>query len=151
MTYTIDIQNATDTPLPVTEEQLTQWATLALPEQMKEAELTIRLVSPEEMVHLNSTYRKQNKVTNVLAFPYELPDSVASLCPLLGDVVICPQVLLKESQEYNKPLEAYWAHMLIHGILHLLGYDHIEEADAQVMQAFEINLMEEIGYTNPYA
>lgn len=150
MTYHIDIQNATEAPLPLTENELTNLAELALRDHQHDAELTIRLVDSEEMIYLNSTYRKQNKVTNVLAFPCSLPDNIELDCPLLGDIIICPEVLLTESQQFNKSLTEHWSLIVIHGVLHLLGYDHIKDDDASVMQSIEVKLLTEIGYANPY-
>lgn len=150
MNYLIDIQNASNERLPISEEELTRLALLALKQEVDQAELTIRLVSPEEMIELNHTYRKQNKTTNVLAFPSNIPKDIPLEYPLLGDVIICPQVLQQESKELHKTLEAHWALIVIHGVLHLLGYDHIKEEDAQIMQAIEIKLLTEIGFTNPY-
>jgi probable rRNA maturation factor len=150
MTYYIDIQNATDEPLSMDEDQITRLASLALRDYKKEAELTVRFVTPEEITQLNLTYRKKDKPTNVLSFPSELPPEIQLEYPLLGDVIICPQVLLTECKELNKTLDAHWSLILIHGILHLLGYDHIKDDDAAVMQAIEIKLLAELGYTNPY-
>ena len=150
MTYYIDIQNATENAPPLTEAQVNKWASLALRDQQTDAELTIRLVSPQEMIDLNHTYRKQNKTTNVLAFPCSLPDDIELECPLLGDVIICPEVLLEESIQFHKSLEEHWALIVIHGVLHLLGYDHIEDKDALIMQGIEIKLLAELGYANPY-
>lgn len=150
MTYYIDIQNATDEPLAIDENEITRLASLALRDYQKEAELTVRFVNPEEITYLNNTYRKKDKPTNVLAFPSELPLEIQLECPLLGDVIICPDVLLAESKELNKTLEAHWTLILIHGILHLLGYDHIKDEDAAVMQSIEIKLLAELGYANPY-
>lgn len=150
MNYCIDIQNATDEPLPVSDERLTQLATMALKEYKKEAELTLRFVTPQEITQLNDTYRKQNKSTNVLAFPSELPPEIQLDYPLLGDVIICPDVLIEESRQLNKSLESHWALIVIHGILHLLGYDHIKDEDANEMQAIEIQLLAELGFANPY-
>lgn len=150
MTYYIDIQNATENASPLTEDQVNKWASLALRDQQTDAELTIRLVSPQEMIDLNHTYRKQNKTTNVLAFPCSLPDDIELECPLLGDVIICPEVLLEESIQFNKSLEEHWALIVIHGVLHLLGYDHIEDKDALIMQGIEVKLLAELGYANPY-
>lgn len=150
MTYYIDIQNATDAPLALDEDELTRLASLVLRDYQKDAELTVRFVDPEEITYLNTTYRKKDQPTNVLAFPSELPAEIQLECPLLGDVIICPDVLLAESKELNKTLEAHWTLILIHGILHLLGYDHINEDDAVVMQAIEIKLLAELGYANPY-
>ncbi|MGL5742486.1 MAG: rRNA maturation RNase YbeY [Legionella sp.] len=150
MSYYIDIQNATHDVLPVSEDELTHLASLALRDYKNEAELTIRLVNPEEMIHLNNTYRKQNKTTNVLSFPSVLPPEIQLECPLLGDVIICPQVLFDESKQLNRTLESHWALIVIHGILHLLGYDHIKDDDATIMQAIEIKLLAELGFANPY-
>lgn len=150
MNYVIDLQIACEDPLPVTEACLISYAELPLKAHREKAELTLRLVSPEEMIDLNSTYRKQHKTTNVLAFPSNIPAAIAMDYPLLGDVIVCPSVLLAESQELNKALDFHWAHIVIHGVLHLLGFDHIEENDARVMQAQEISLLAAIGFTNPY-
>lgn len=150
MSYYIDIQNATTEPLPINEEELTRLALLTLNDYKKEAELTIRLVTPEEMIQLNHIYRQQNKTTNVLAFPYTPPPEIPLDYFFLGDVVICPQVLLTESQQLNKSLESHWALIVIHGILHLLGYDHIKDDDATMMQSIEIQLLTELGFSNPY-
>jgi len=150
MNYYIDIQNVTEKVLPLTEDELTTLASLALRDNQSEAELTIRIVNSEEMVHLNSTYRQQNKTTNVLAFPSNIPKEVQLDCPLLGDVIICPEVLAQESKQQQKTLEEHWSLIVIHGVLHLLGYDHINDDDAAKMQAIEIKLLAELGFANPY-
>lgn len=150
MTYYVDIQNATENQLPIAEESLIELTSLALRDHQPDAELTIRIVNPGEMIHLNHTYRKQNKTTNVLAFPSSLPKTIQLDCPLLGDVIICPEVLVEESQQLKKPLQEHWSLIVIHGVLHLLGYDHIEDQDAIVMQGIEIKLLAELGYGNPY-
>lgn len=148
--YHIDIQQATDKQLPVTEGVLSAWASLALRDHINHAELTIRLVDENEMTYLNRTYRNQDKPTNVLAFPSDLPETLELEVPLLGDIVICPQVLEEESKKLGTPLLQHWAHIVIHGVLHLLGYDHLLENEAVKMQAIEINLLDELGYDNPY-
>lgn len=150
MTYYIDIQTATKDPLPITESELIDLASLALRDYKQDAELTIRLVDPEEMQYLNHTYRKQDKPTNVLAFPSALPPNIELECPLLGDVIVCPKVLLEESQQHQKSLNEHWSLIVIHGVLHLLGYDHINDEDALLMQQIEIKLLNELGYANPY-
>lgn len=150
MTYFIDIQNASTGTLPLSETELTQFATLALRDFANQAELTIRLVDPEEMIHLNNTYRKQNKTTNVLAFPSAIPSHVELDCPFLGDLIICPAVLLEESHQLHKTLTEHWALIVMHGVLHLLGYDHIKELEAIEMQGIELQLLAELGYANPY-
>lgn len=150
MTYHIDIQNASNEPVPLSDSELTNLASLTLRDHQNQAELTIRLVDPEEMIYLNNTYRQQNKTTNVLAFPSSLPDVIELECPLLGDVIICPKVLAAECIELKKTLKEHWSLILMHGVLHLLGYDHIKDEDAAIMQAMEIKLLAELGYTNPY-
>ncbi len=150
MSYYIDIQHACKDPLPITDEILHNWATLPLAPYRDTAELTIRLVDPEEMTHLNHVYRKKNKTTNVLAFPATHPKDLELDYPLLGDIIICPAVLKQESESLKQPLTAHWAHIVIHGVLHLLGYDHIKTVDAHVMQAIEIRLLRELGFANPY-
>ncbi len=150
MTYCVDIQHASSAPLPVSDETLQRWVALTLQSYQDSAELTLRFVDAPEMIELNHTYRKQNKVTNVLAFPASHPDDIELDYPLLGDVIICPSVLLAESNELKTNLEAHWAHIVIHGVLHLLGYDHIIEADAAIMRPIEISLLNELGYDNPY-
>ncbi|MBI2785283.1 MAG: rRNA maturation RNase YbeY [Legionella longbeachae] len=150
MNYYIDVQNATNELLPVSEEELIRLASMALRDYKKEAELTLRIVTAQEMTELNHTYRKQDKTTNVLAFPSTLPPEIQLECPLLGDVIICSEVLVDESKQLNKSLESHWALIVIHGILHLLGYDHIKSEDAIIMQAIEIKLLAELGFANPY-
>lgn len=151
MTYRIDIQHACSDILPISDKVIMLWAKTALQSQLTSAELTIRLVDPDEMIGLNNTYRQENKTTNVLAFPMVVPKSIRRKRLLLGDVVICPSVLASESQTAHMPLEAHWAHIVIHGILHLLGFDHMETQDEQKMQSLEIALLNQLGYPNPYS
>jgi len=150
MTYYVDIQLASQLKPPVSNEVLEHWVTLTLSPHRPKAELTLRFVDPLEMTELNHLYRKQNKVTNVLAFPSSYPKDIELDYPLLGDVIICPDVLLEESQSLKTPLEAHWAHIVIHGVLHLLGYDHIIDEDAFKMHEQEISLLNLLGYSNPY-
>lgn len=149
-THEIDVQIACVDQVPVSTEQLTSWIGITLDEHQNNGELTLRLVDTQEILELNSTYRKQNKPTNVLAFPGSIPDTIELDHPFLGDVVVCPAVLESEALEQNVPLEAHWAHIVIHGVLHLLGYDHIEEDDAIVMQKMEIKLLGKLKIANPY-
>ena len=150
MSYYIDIQNATNEKLPIAEEKLVHLASLALRDHQSQGELTIRIVNTDEMLHLNHIYRKQNKTTNVLSFPSTIPNHISLDNPFLGDIVICATVLQNESELLQKQLLEHWALMVIHGVLHLLGYDHIDDNDAQKMQAIEIQLLAELGYANPY-
>lgn len=150
----LDIQNACTEPLPVSNEQLQTWVNTALKPHKTKAELTIRFVDADEIHALNATYRKQDKPTNVLAFPASVPDAVQSALaleyPLLGDVIICPTVLESESRTWHTPLVAHYAHITIHGVLHLLGYDHIDAHDAAIMQALEIEALASLAFENPY-
>ena len=146
----IDIQHVSADPIPVSDETLTQWVKFALKSHENVAELSLRLVDAHEMTQLNHLYRQQNKATNVLSFPAHIPSGIKLEYPLLGDIVICPSVLEKESKTLDKPLAAHWAHIVIHGVLHLLGYDHIADADAQMMQNLETKLLLELGFEDPY-
>ena len=150
MNYLIDIQNACTNPLPISESSLKNWAIDTLKTQMASAELTLRLVDIHEITTLNNLYRHQDKPTNVLAFPSNLPDAVQLDFPFIGDVIICPEVLEQEAIEQGKLLESHWAHIVIHGVLHLLGFDHIEKEEALQMQTQEIQLLNNLNIANPY-
>lgn len=111
-------------------------------------ELTIRVVDEPEMTNLNEQYRQKKGPTNVLAFPSDLPEELN--LPLLGDIVICAPIIAKEAEEQHKEIQAHWAHMIVHGTLHLLGFDHMDDAEADEMEAEEIIILEELGFSNPY-
>ena len=145
----IDLQIATENieGLP-TEEQIVQWATAAVQPEGDEVEMTVRIVDEAESHELNLTYRGKDRPTNVLSFPFECPDEVE--LPLLGDLVICRQVVEREAAEQEKPLMAHWAHMVVHGSLHLLGYDHIEDDEAEEMESLETQIMQGLGFDDPY-
>lgn len=145
----VDLQIASENEngLP-TEKQLTEWATAAVQPQIEGIEMTIRIVDEEESHNLNLTYRGKDRPTNVLSFPFESPAEVE--LPLLGDLVICRQVVEREAVEQNVPLMAHWAHMVVHGSLHLLGYDHIEELEAEEMESLETKIMQNLGFNDPY-
>ncbi len=113
-----------------------------------ESELLIRLVDQNEIQNLNKTYRHQDKPTNVLSFPSDLPIEIDEA--ILGDVVICTQVVTQEAKAQNKTFDHHLIHMAIHGTLHLLGYDHIEEDEAQQMENLEIKILEKIKIADPY-
>lgn len=146
----IDLQIASENVenLP-TLEQFTLWATQAVRAENVEPEITIRIVDEAESHELNLTYRGKDRPTNVLSFPFECPEEVE--LPLLGDLVICRQVVEKEAAEQGKPLLAHWAHMVVHGSLHLLGYDHIEDDEAEEMEALETQIMQGLGFDDPYS
>jgi probable rRNA maturation factor len=144
----ISIDNASSAEHMPDNEKLKQWCECALAQQKPDAELSLRIVDEAEMQNLNANYRHQDKSTNVLSFPSELPTELG--LALIGDIVVCPQVVEREAQEQNKSSDAHWAHMMIHGTLHLLGYDHINNNDALEMEALEIQLLQSLGYSNPY-
>lgn len=118
-----------------------------------EYELTIRIVDKDEIQSLNKNYRHIDKATNVLSFPYEgfpFDAPVEIQLPLLGDLVICHEIVVEEAQQQNKTIEAHWAHMVIHGVLHLKGYDHIEDNEAEIMEALEVTVLKKLHISDPY-
>ena len=149
MNTTLDLQIATENEqqLP-TELQLTTWLNAVVKRFQESAEVTIRIVDNEESQQLNNDYRGKDKPTNVLSFPFEVPEGIE--LDLLGDLIICKQVVEHEAQEQQKPLTAHWAHMVIHGTLHLLGYDHIIDEEAEEMEGLETEIMLELEFEDPY-
>lgn len=145
----LDLQLASSGTVPATAE-LQRWCELALRQRTADSEMTIRLVDEPEGRELNHTYRHKDYATNVLSFPADVPDDLLDI-PLLGDLVICVPVVEREATEQGKSLEAHWAHLVIHGCLHLLGYDHIEDDEAEEMEALERTLLAELGLPDPYA
>ena len=145
----LDLQIASEETdnLP-SETQIMQWLDVILPQFMDQAEITIRIVDQAESQQLNNTYRHKDKPTNVLSFPFESPIEID--VPLLGDLIICKQVVEAEAQEQHKSLTSHWAHMIVHGCLHLLGYDHILDEEAEEMENIEIDIMRQLGFDNPY-
>jgi len=131
------------------EADFNRWAEAALSGRRERAELVIRVVDEEEIAALNRDYRGKEGTTNVLSFPFEAPPPVES--DLIGDLVVCAPVVSREALEQGKPAQAHWAHMVVHGTLHLLGYDHMEEEAAQEMEALERNILAGLGYPDPYA
>nr|WP_211244989.1 rRNA maturation RNase YbeY [Thalassotalea mangrovi] len=148
-TNTLDLQIACDDnqELPSL-AQLQLWIDTALSQYSKDAELTVRIATDEESRQLNREYRGKDKPTNVLSFPFEVPEGVD--INLLGDLVVCAEVVRQEALTQNKALMDHWAHMIIHGCLHLLGYDHIREDDAEEMEALEVKLLASLNIANPY-
>ena len=151
MNVTVDIQNASAESVP-DEDDIRSWISDALnavlPEGTSAREISVRLVDNDEMADLNGRYRDKPQPTNVLSFPSELPDELE--LPLLGDIVICAPVVNREAEQQGKTLAAHWAHMAVHGTLHLLGYDHIEDEDAQRMESLETRILAGMGLPCPY-
>jgi len=147
-TITVDLQLACGDKAVPSSEDFQRWAEAALSPYKKPFELTIRLVNSDEGRQLNHQYRNKDNATNVLSFPFEVPDGIE--LDLLGDLVICVEVVEQEAIEQNKTLQAHWAHMVIHGCLHLLGFDHIEDDEAEEMEALETQIITALGFAAPY-
>jgi probable rRNA maturation factor len=143
----LDFENASGREAP-SEEHFQQWIQSALPEALAETELSIRLVDEQAITELNHQYRGKNKATNVLSFPADIPPELE--LNLLGDIAICAPVIEREAQEQGKTLEAHYCHMSVHGALHLVGYDHIDEQEAEEMEALEKTILLKLGFDDPY-
>lgn len=126
-----------------------RWVRAALGDRREQAEVTVRIVDQDEGADLNQAFRSKQGPTNVLSFPFAAQPGVD--VALLGDIVICAPVVAREAGDQGKTPEAHWAHMVVHGTLHLLGYDHIDSRQASRMEALEISILEHLGYPNPYA
>lgn len=152
MKLTLDLQVASELNDLPDAEQLRRWLSLTLHGYRKRVELSVRLVDRDESRSLNEAYRGRPRPTNVLSFPFDLPEGVEdeALCDLLGDLVICAPVVRDEAAEQGKAETHHWAHMVIHGTLHLLGFDHIDEADAEIMETLERRILAELGIPDPY-
>ncbi|MEM9057669.1 MAG: rRNA maturation RNase YbeY, partial [Pseudomonadota bacterium] len=143
----LDLQLAVPQPVPSI-DSFRRWAGAALAGRRDGAELTVRVVSPDESAALNAAYRGKDAPTNVLSFAAELPPPID--VPLLGDLVICAALVEREAREQGKTLEAHWAHLVVHGCLHLLGFDHGSDAEAREMEGLETVILAELGYPDPY-
>ncbi|QEY27163.1 rRNA maturation RNase YbeY [Neisseria zalophi] len=135
-----------------TEHDFYRWVWHALKNDYRRADISIILLDEEDARAYNADYRGKDYATNVLSFALNEGDMMPgsfSNC-LYGDLIICPPVVLKEAHEQNKTPIQHFAHLTIHGILHLMGYDHIETDDAEIMETLEIRLLNQLGYTNPY-
>lgn len=128
---------------------LRAFAEAALAGRREDGELSVRIVDADEGRALNRDYRDKDYATNVLSFPAELPPGVP--LPILGDLVLCAPVIAREAEEQGKPLKHHYAHMLVHGVLHLLGHDHMDEAEAEAMEAIEREVLAGLGIPDPYA
>lgn len=149
MTIELDLQIAVeDTQKLPSESEFHNWLSAAVRLFQQQAEVTIRLVDQAESQQLNRDYRGKDKPTNVLSFPFEAPPGMEM--DLLGDLIICKQVVEQEAIDQNKPLMAHWAHMVVHGTLHLLGYDHIDDDEADEMESLEAEIMQGLGFNDPY-
>jgi len=127
-----------------------RWAAAACEGRIRKADLAIRLVDSKEGLSLNRHYRGKDCATNVLSFPAEIPTGVDLPMPLLGDLVICAPVVAREAEEQRKPLNAHFAHLTVHGVLHLLGLNHEDDREAVVMEQLEREILAGLGYADPY-
>lgn len=143
----VDLQLETDATALPPEADFQHWANTAW-QGDDETEVTIRLVNEDESAELNHQYRGKDSPTNVLSFPFEAPPGIS--IPLLGDLVICAAVVAREAREQGKTPAAHWAHMVVHGMLHLQGYDHEDDAEAEAMEALETRLLHTLGFADPY-
>lgn len=144
----VDLQIACDNNNLPSLKNFQTWAEAALARYNRSFELTIRLVSSEESQQLNAQYRNKDKPTNVLSFPFEVPEGIE--LDLLGDLIVCADVVANEAKAQNKSINAHWAHMIIHGCLHLLGYDHISDEEAEEMEDLEIQILAQLKIADPY-
>ena len=149
MAIKLDLQLAVDDEqgLPSFDD-IHLWLSNAISMFQHNAEVTVRIVDQQESNQLNLDYRGKDKPTNVLSFPFELPPGIEM--DLLGDLIICRQIVEQEAIEQDKPASAHWAHMVVHGSLHLLGYDHIEDDEAEEMESLETEIMQSMGFNDPY-
>lgn len=156
MSYLVDIEVVSQSTHIPEAADMVRWVSSALDAAATEndmalnedAEISIYVVDQSESQALNLQYRGKDKPTNVLSFPADIPEEVG--IPLLGDLVVCAPVVEQEAAEQNKTLAAHWAHMLVHGALHLLGYDHVEEAEAEAMEDLETRIIKQLGFPAPY-
>ncbi len=152
--FVVDIQTNYPPSSPLTlpdENQLERWSCAVFDhENLPQAEITLRLVDEAEMQQLNARYRHKDKSTNVLSFPADIPAEVLLEVSFLGDIVLCVPVIHQEAEAQEKLLLAHWAHMVVHGVLHLLGYDHINDQDAKIMEQKEILILRKLGFADPY-
>jgi len=148
MKVIVDMENVSScTDIP-DEIAVTQWVEAALCSYGKPAEVAINVIDEDESAKLNYQYRRKNNPTNILSFPANLPESLE--LPLLGDLAICAQVVAREAAAQNKDLYAHWAHIVIHGTLHLIGFDHVSDAEAKKMELLEVEVLASLNLPSPY-
>ena len=148
MPLTISIQRAVNSSNIPTDKAFNQWINAAQITPEKNAEITLRIVSAEEIQSLNRNYRNKDIATNVLSFASEVP--LGPDVKLLADIVICADIVAQEAHDFGKALEDRWAHMVVHGCLHVQGFDHIESDERDLMENKEIEVLKALGFSNPY-
>ena len=151
----VDIQVASESAEVPDDGHMIEWISTTIevvePDQQTAVEVALRVVDETEMQRLNRDFRGKDRVTNVLSFPAGSDEFLPPDLPKnLGDIVICAPVVISEANEQGKAPEAHWAHLLVHGTLHLLGYDHVEAAEAEAMEALEVRILSQRGIADPY-
>ncbi|AJI55130.1 putative rRNA maturation factor YbeY [Francisella philomiragia] len=148
----LNVINDDEHPIPNQDLLEKCFALVANKHNISQAEVNVSIVSNQEIQQINEQFRHKDKPTNIISFEFEkpegLPEDIAA--NFWGDIVIAPEVLKKEAKEQNKNLDDHWQHIFIHGLLHLLGYDHIDDIEAEEMENLEIELLAELGIANPY-
>ena len=144
----LDIQVATIASELPGRRQFQCWVDTALGVGAKDTEIVIRIVDEMESAQLNQQYRHKSGATNILSFPFESPPQMD--LDLLGDLIVCAPVVAREAEQQRKKLHDHWAHIIVHGVLHLLGYDHIDDADAERMESLEIHILQQLNIPDPY-
>lgn len=147
MSTTVSVENLSGDEAP-DPDSIRTWVAAAVGNALERAEVEICIVDTTQSAELNRHYRNKTGPTNVLSFSADLPRGVP--LPLLGELIICAPVIVREAAEQNKPICAHWAHMVVHGTLHLLGYDHIKDRDALIMEARETEILTGLGFAAPY-
>ena len=149
MSVTIEVQVACPTPRLASRQKVQAWAGAVLCDHPGQHEVTVRIVDETEGALLNQTFRQRDSATNVLSFPFETPPAPDT--PKFGDIAVCAPVVQREALEQGKTLEAHCAHLVVHGALHLLGYDHQKPEDAAQMEFREVEILARLGFSDPYA
>jgi len=144
----IELQVVFPSPGQPDKAQIQQWIDAALQDYGKDTEIVVRIVDIHESSQLNKQYRHKQGPTNILSFPADIPEGIG--LNLLGDLVICAPIIEREAMEQQKRLNHHWAHIIIHGVLHLLGYDHVKDDDADIMENKEIKILQALNISNPY-
>lgn len=145
---TIDLQNDNNFFGVPSLQEFEDWVSASLQSKYDQLEQSIRIVDKAESQTLNSSYRNSHEPTNVLSFPMSDEELLPYQC--LGDLVVCQPVVVQQAKDQNKPEQAHWAHLIIHGMLHLQGYDHNNDAEAAIMESLEIKILSTLGFSNPY-
>ena len=152
MPVELEVQRSTALPSVLEDGQFQRWADAALAGQSTHFAMAIRIVDELEAQRFNREYRGRDYATNVLSFPAELPDGLPAEIrqAQLGDLLICAPVVAREAKEQKRPEANHWAHLTIHGVLHLLGYDHEQADEAEVMETLETEILAKLGISDPY-